>query len=645
MKKPRGKNRSNSFFGPKEQPYGGSLSISIVLLFLITPLFAPEAAAADELFLEDPEITFSKEVRPVGLTPMARFDFEGPVFIEEGKLIKDHSFIKVGNMFHLFYITDLEKSFGHAVSPDLRHWEILDRVLTAEPDAHKIWAPCVVPFEDYPGYHLIYYTFVNSHMAQSTNLAFSTLDLTVWTKADSGFFEPYHPDTSWAAWNENSWSNCRDPWFFTDDNDSNYIINTAWTKDGIGAISLASSDGYFDFKDIGPLYVHNSWHVLESTFLLKRAGKYHLFFTEEGVGGISHMSAPTLVGNWDITNRVIIDSGAACEQIRLSDHASLFSRHTSYLISPTEILYSIRIDTMTWNGNDPKINIEDPLSRDWTILWGTAFNRQPVFGNNYHYRGDDSTVAGFEGNWWIGTSEAFDGPLLGSMPGARQGDLPTGAIRSKRFIIAGRSMRMLVGGGDFPGECYIAMTRAADGTILFSETGKGTEQMDRRVWDLDRYIGEEVYIEIIDNSSEPMGHINVDSIEESPLPAIFPRDDAGEESEKPGETRDRILSDETNLYMKIPSARHSVGCSPNPFNPVTKIEFCGDISCAYTIRIFDMAGRSIDSFKVETDSSGRGHYYWNGTDSGGRQVAAGIYAGAVCSRSRILAVCKLVLIR
>ena len=195
------------------------LSLLLVPLLLIS--FASSAAAQPyQEYPLDTGTVLPGEILPVGPSPLTRFDFEGPVFIEPGKMIKDHSFIKVGDLYHIFYITDLEKSFGHAVSMDLRHWDILDRVMTVPPGVNRIWAPCVVPFEEYPGYYLIYYTSVNNYIAQTTNLAFSTLDLSVWTPADSGIFEPYHPDTSWAAWDETSWSNCRDPWFFTDDNDS-----------------------------------------------------------------------------------------------------------------------------------------------------------------------------------------------------------------------------------------------------------------------------------------------------------------------------------------------------------------------------------------------------------------------------------------
>ncbi len=615
------------------------LSLALLLALLPSASFPEENTPIEKM--EEPVL---KGTHPGDPDQMIFFDFEGPVFIENGKMIKDHAFIKTGDTFHIFYITDEEKSFGHAISTDLRHWEILGRVLQAGPETVEIWAPCVVPFEDYPGYHLIYYTGINHNVSQTTHLAFSNLDLTEWTEAVPERFEPFHPDTTWAEWSEDTWSNCRDPWFFTDDDGSNYLINTARTKTGFGAISLAVSDWYFDFTDIGPLYLHNNWHSLESSFLMKRNGIYHLFFTEEEIGGISHMSSATLTGGWNIIFRAIIDNGHACELLRLNDEASLFSRHSSYILPSDEIVYSIRVDTLTWSGTLPEVTIEDPLGPDWTILWGTAFNRQPVFGDAYHYRGDDSTEVGFEGNWWIGTSESFDGPLLGSAPGASQGDLPTGAIRSKDFIVTGRSMKMLVGGGCYPGECYIALKRSHDGAILFSETGKGVESMDERIWDIERYMGREVYIEIVDNSSAPMGHINIDSIKESPFP-VTPHPPAPGELDRDGDKRDPECFEGSTSAADIPSPRYSVSCYPNPFNPSTKIEFRGEADRLYQIRIFDISGRTVDSFVIRTGSSGTGYINWNGTDSREKAVASGIYVGALCDKDEIFAVCKLVLTR
>ncbi|HSG29324.1 MAG TPA: family 43 glycosylhydrolase, partial [Candidatus Krumholzibacterium sp.] len=516
------------------------------------------------------------EARPAGYEDadpslMASFDFEGPVFVEPGSLIKDHAFIRAGGLYHLIYITDGEKAFGHASSPDLKDWTVHGPVMSAEPVFNRIWAPRIVEFEDIPGYYIMYYTGVNDAISQTTCLAFSDGDLSKWIPAVEQCFVPWHPDTAWADWSGDSWSNCRDPHFFADDDGTNYLLNTATHRDGSGAIALASSDSYFDWTDLGPLYKHDNWHALESPFLLKRDGRYHLFFVEEQVGGISHMSSPSIAGGWDIMFRAIIDNGHACELLELGDGRYLFSRHSSYALPPGGSLYTIRIDTLGWIGDLPEVEIEDPLGYDWTILGGNAFDHQPVFGDPWLYRGIDSVSAGHEGNWWIGTAECFDGPMMGRLPGDSQGDGPVGAIRSGTFTVTGRSMRLLVGGGDYPGECYVALCDASGGDIIYSETGRMTETMDERIWDLEPLRGRSVYIEIVDGSSAAFGHINVDGIKESLFRAPFtpdPPEDDGPEKDIFNPKKDMLEPGPEPTGVRLSPF-------PNPFNPATVISVSG----------------------------------------------------------------------
>ncbi len=572
------------------------------------------------------------------------FDFEGPVFHDRGESIKDHSMILVDGLFHIFYITGDESYFGHATSADLRHWTVLDPILEAGPDdwdGRMIWAPHVVPFEDNPGYYLMYYTGVNSKVAQRTCLAISSGDLTKWVKAAPGLFEPLHSDTAWAAWDEGAWSNYRDPCFFFD-GETEYLSQTATTKDLIGAIGLAVNTGLFHWEDAGPLYVHNNWHQLESSFVLKRGGKFHLFFTEEQVGGISWMSSDHLTEGWNIYARQIIDGGHACELLEINPDQYLFSRHTSYYAVSGEKVSSMRIDTLNWNGDTPDVSIPHGLAFDWTILWGNAFDRQPVFGNSFSYRGDPTVELGLEGNWWIGTYESFTGPITGFSPGSIQGDGPVGAIRSRTFTVVGRSMRLLVGGGDKPDSCYVTLCDARNGAVIFRETGRNSELMTERKWDLDPWRGKEVYLEIVDNSSSVFGHINVDSIEELPDPLI-PVPGEIEHINPPIKRSKRPIME--GRGGGSPSPAGSISCHPNPFNPVTTIAFNSDPNTPVTVTVYSVAGRMIRSFEAVTDGSGAGTVRWDGLDGKGRSVPSGVYAGTLCSHSGIIGVCKLVILR
>ena len=64
---------------------------------------------------------------------------------------------------------------------------------------------------------------------------------------------------------------------------------------------------------------------------------------------------------------------------------------------------------------------------------------------------------------------------------------------------------------------------------------------------------------------------------------------------------------------------------PNPFNPVTKIEFGLDANAVMTLRIYDAAGRLVRTLVEGARPAGRYSELWDGRDSRGAAVASGIY--------------------
>lgn len=566
------------------------------------------------------------------------FDFEQPVLVDPGFTIKDHSLVYRNGRYHIFYIRGDEKSFGHASSPDLKHWTLHDTVLYTGPeewDERMIWAPCIVDARSEIGYELMYYTGVNNQVAQRVCLALGT-SIESWFKAPVDLFTPFHGDTSWTLWSEDSWSNYRDPHFF-DDGGYHYLINTAWTKGQLGAIALARSSDYFNWTDVGPLYVHNSWHVLESTNLFKRNGRYHLFFTEETIGGISYLSSDSLTSGWDINNRIILDNGAAPEFFQLSPNRYFISRHSGYVAPSGEKISTIKIDTLVFHEDFVRVEFTKYLAGDWTTLYGSAFMRQPIFGDNPSYRGEEPGTIGFEGNWWIGTYECFNGPLSNTMPGAVQGDQATGAIRSKNFVIEGDTMRLLVGGGFHPSSCYVALYNAETDRMLFRETGEDTDLMSERFWDLSKYKGVTVYLKIVDDSTEPFGHINVDGIEEWTNGNI-------RIAERKDLSPDRYMSPETFFSITDRESReHTLSNHPNPFNPSTAIVFTADPGARLSLVIYDVSGREIRRIEAIAGPEGRGLARWDGSDWRGEPAASGVYLCVMKEGGRILSSRKLVL--
>lgn len=581
---------------------------------------------------------------PAGARGLVVFDFEGPVFYVPGQTVKDHALVCIDDTFRLYYITTNERSFGYATTFDLRHWTVHGDILEAGPgawDGQAIWAPCVTYCPRGPGYWLMFYTGVNSAYAQRTCLAMSHVPYR-WNKAPDALFTPFHGDTLWMRWRESEWSNYRDPGYFSE-NGVHYLVHTAHTIDWNGAIALAVSDDCFSWEDAGPIFVHNSWHALESPFIMKRGDRYHLFFTEEEVGGVSHMSSDSLRSGWDIMKRSIIDDGHAAELLDLGSDRWCISRHTSYS-SAAGPVSTIRFDTLGWNGDIPEVKPANPLS-GWTVLWGDAFDHQPVFGDNPRFRGDDTTEVGFEGVWWIGTFEAFNGPLMGRAPGDTAGDSARGAIRSKTFVVSGRSMRLLVGGGAYPDSCYVALCDSRSGRILLRETGKNRDLMDERIWDLYPYRGRAVYLTIVDNCGAPFGHINVDGIEER-ASGPFPHPDGDGASTGKSKAK-RLRLDELSFARparEIPRSSF-LASRPNPCNPTAEILVRSVPETPLVVSIYDVSGRALRDLRVSTDGRGEATARWDGTDRFGRRLASGIYFAVLKDGSRILARRKLILAR
>ncbi|WP_280769714.1 GH32 C-terminal domain-containing protein [Salipaludibacillus daqingensis] len=93
------------------------------------------------------------------------------------------------------------------------------------------------------------------------------------------------------------------------------------------------------------------------------------------------------------------------------------------------------------------------------------------------------------------------------------GDSLTGEMQSEPFILGGDgAIDFLVGGGHSPDGLYVALVRASDDEYLMQETGQNSEQYRRIRWDASDYIGDELYLKVVDQETEGFGHINLDNV-------------------------------------------------------------------------------------------------------------------------------------
>ncbi|HEY0827646.1 MAG TPA: GH32 C-terminal domain-containing protein [Bacilli bacterium] len=93
------------------------------------------------------------------------------------------------------------------------------------------------------------------------------------------------------------------------------------------------------------------------------------------------------------------------------------------------------------------------------------------------------------------------------------GDSQVGIIKSSTFTLYGTGwIDFLIGGGKDINNLYVSLVRASDGAELFKATGYNDEAYHRAYWDASAYVGEDVYIKVVDNSTGGWGHINVDDL-------------------------------------------------------------------------------------------------------------------------------------
>jgi hypothetical protein len=175
--------------------------------------------------------------------------------------------------------------------------------------------------------------------------------------------------------------------------------------------------------------------------------------------------------------------------------------------------------------------------RGWTRT-GTAFDRQPTYQDNVLPR-QPTMAVNHHGDYWVGTFE--DRPGAGTALGTTRGDAPQGTLTSDVFVVAGDQISLLLGGGRdlalVRAELLVRATdanrnryenvREPDGELysyprvtlpdgqyyqIHANSGRDSERMERVNWPVRELQGEQARIRIVDESSGPWGHINVDDI-------------------------------------------------------------------------------------------------------------------------------------
>ena len=123
-------------------------------------------------------------------------------------------------------------------------------------------------------------------------------------------------------------------------------------------------------------------------------------------------------------------------------------------------------------------------------------NRDTFFHNHHEYNK--------QGEYYLTTLERS--------ADAKQGlDQQTGVIVSPLFVPAGGTMTFRIGGGG--GQSTYAALCTSDGKEVEFARGINNQVMQQAEWDLTPFIGQKMFIKVVDNSTVGWGHITVDDFQ------------------------------------------------------------------------------------------------------------------------------------
>ena len=169
------------------------------------------------------------------------------------------------------------------------------------------------------------------------------------------------------------------------------------------------------------------------------------------------------------------------------------------------------------DGNPLNLDFETGTLKDWTAS-GRAFAGQPIKGDTVMPRRADSK-SNHQGDFWIGGFE-------------KHADGPMGALSSASFRITHPWASYLIGGGSHRGTSLEVVLKKS-GEIIHRAAGHNHENLERQVVDLNSYLGEEIFLRLVDRVSGGWGHVNFDDFrfhKNKPGPATPSLDEAQKSS-------------------------------------------------------------------------------------------------------------------
>jgi hypothetical protein len=283
-------------------------------------------------------------------------------YAEPGGYVVDHALIKKDGLHHLFYIRGTAATnwpeyplfnFGHAVSRDLKHWEIQQPVLQCPQqgwDQYQVWAPYIL---ENKGLYYMFYAGVNQAVSQAICLA-TSVDLYHWERYGQN---PVITSGPWGIWNKDQWSDCRDPMVLQDGN-TYYCYYTAMGKNAEtgqpeSRLGISSSSDLLHWKDEGFIRLEQSLATPpESPFVVRHDGKYYLFYTNYRYGTVYAMSDDPVKGWKELpVEKMVLMSGVSASEIYRDGN----TWYMSYISHDKNGLHFFGIKELVWSEGGPML--------------------------------------------------------------------------------------------------------------------------------------------------------------------------------------------------------------------------------------------------------------------------------------------------
>jgi beta-fructofuranosidase len=296
---------------------------------------------------------------------------------------------------------------------------------------------------------------------------------------------------------------------------------SGWTATGTAFqdSSVSAAETYWDKRMFEQ---HNLWHVyggpddqkvgvLESeTFTLAGSGTIDLLvggsddlanawvgLVDDATGAV--LGKVTGPGNDTYVRRSIEAPSAVGNVVRIRVVDSTTTGHVNVddVDVPPSPSLNGHVEPALYNHDFEQADLVPGEIRGWDVVSGTAFSPSSLTHEEVASPGGPFRHRGGRHLWGF----------------AAAGDAATGSLRSSTFTLSGNGgIDFLIGGGRDMDRLYVALRRASDGAELFRATGTDSERYRRQFWDASAYLGQDLYLDVVDESTGGFGHINLDDV-------------------------------------------------------------------------------------------------------------------------------------